>query len=145
MELGIYSFGDRHPDPRTGAQRSVAQTYTETLERIRLADQLGLVVTEVEPFGLAGSGGSSPMRLHLDGDPAAVFAKLFRSLAPGGSLWVFDLVECAVPELRAATWRRYGEYLESLNGPAYRDAVWRTSRRRTRRGRSRTSSTSSGR
>jgi len=50
--------------------------------RTAVADQLGLVVTEVEPFGLAGSGGSSPMRLHLDGDQAngdlaAVFAKLF--------------------------------------------------------------------
>ena len=45
--------------------------------RTAVADQLGLVVTEVEPFGLAGSGGSSPMRLHLDGDVAAVFAKLF--------------------------------------------------------------------
>jgi hypothetical protein len=50
--------------------------------RTAVAEQLGLVVTEVEPFGLAGSGGSSPMRLHLDGDhgsggPAAVFAKLF--------------------------------------------------------------------
>ncbi len=45
--------------------------------RTAVADQLGLAVTEVEPFGLAGSGGSSPMRLHLDGDPPAVFAKLF--------------------------------------------------------------------
>jgi len=45
--------------------------------RTAVADQLGLVVTEVEPFGLAGSGGSSPMRLHLEGDPSAVFAKLF--------------------------------------------------------------------
>jgi hypothetical protein len=45
--------------------------------RAAVADQLGLVVTEVEPFGLAGSGGSSPMRLHLRGQPPAVFAKLF--------------------------------------------------------------------
>jgi hypothetical protein len=45
--------------------------------RAAVADQLGLTVTEVEPFGLAGSGGSSPMRLHLEGDVAAVFAKLF--------------------------------------------------------------------
>jgi len=42
MELGIYSFGDRHPDPHTGAQISVADQYANTLERIRLADQLGL-------------------------------------------------------------------------------------------------------
>jgi probable LLM family oxidoreductase len=42
MELGIYSFGDRHPDPFTGEQLSVADAYRNTLERIKLADQLGL-------------------------------------------------------------------------------------------------------
>jgi len=42
MQLGVYSFGDRHPDPRTGEQVSVAQRLAETLERIKLADQVGL-------------------------------------------------------------------------------------------------------
>ncbi|WIY03112.1 LLM class flavin-dependent oxidoreductase [Amycolatopsis mongoliensis] len=42
MKLGIYSFGDRAPDPRTGEQPSVAQTLANTLERIKLADELGL-------------------------------------------------------------------------------------------------------
>ena len=42
MELGIYSFGDRSPDPHTGEQLSVAQTLANTLERIKLADELGL-------------------------------------------------------------------------------------------------------
>jgi probable LLM family oxidoreductase len=42
MDLGIYSFGDRHPDPFTGEQLSVAKAYANTLERITLADQLGL-------------------------------------------------------------------------------------------------------
>jgi probable LLM family oxidoreductase len=42
MELGIYSFGDRHPDPMTGAQVSVADRLAQTVERIRLADELGL-------------------------------------------------------------------------------------------------------
>jgi len=42
MELGIYSFGDRHPDPFTGEQVSVAARPAQTLERIRLADELGL-------------------------------------------------------------------------------------------------------
>ncbi|MDX6230850.1 MAG: hypothetical protein QOI76_4240 [Frankiales bacterium] len=42
MELGIYSFGDRHPDAFTGEQLSVADAYANTLERITLADQLGL-------------------------------------------------------------------------------------------------------
>ncbi|ALG10836.1 LLM class flavin-dependent oxidoreductase [Kibdelosporangium phytohabitans] len=42
MELGIYSFGDRHPDPITGEQVSVADALAQTIERIRLADELGL-------------------------------------------------------------------------------------------------------
>ncbi|PPK63640.1 LLM class flavin-dependent oxidoreductase [Actinokineospora auranticolor] len=42
MELGIYSFADRHPDPVTGARVSVADALANTLERIRLADELGL-------------------------------------------------------------------------------------------------------
>ena len=42
MDLGVYSFGDRHPDPITGEQLSVADAYRNTLERITLADQLGL-------------------------------------------------------------------------------------------------------
>ncbi len=42
MQLGIYSFGDRHPDPVTGGQVAVADALAQTLERIRLADELGL-------------------------------------------------------------------------------------------------------
>jgi probable LLM family oxidoreductase len=44
MELGIYSFGDRHPDPVTGEQVPVADRLAQTLERIRLADELGISV-----------------------------------------------------------------------------------------------------
>ncbi|WP_018685840.1 LLM class flavin-dependent oxidoreductase [Actinokineospora enzanensis] len=42
MELGVYSFADRHPDPASGDQLSVAQALANTLERIRLADEVGL-------------------------------------------------------------------------------------------------------
>jgi probable LLM family oxidoreductase len=42
MELGVYSFGDIPTDPATGQLRSPGQQLTETLERIRLADELGL-------------------------------------------------------------------------------------------------------
>ena len=41
-------------------------------------DQLGLVVTEVKPFGLAGSAGSTPLRITVDGDPPQqLFGKLY--------------------------------------------------------------------
>jgi tRNA A-37 threonylcarbamoyl transferase component Bud32/membrane-associated phospholipid phosphatase len=43
-----------------------------------LADQLGLVVTEVKPFGLSGSAGSTPLRITVQGDPPRVlFGKLY--------------------------------------------------------------------
>jgi tRNA A-37 threonylcarbamoyl transferase component Bud32/membrane-associated phospholipid phosphatase len=46
--------------------------------RQALQDQLGLVVAEVEPFGLAGSAGSTPLRIKVKGDPDTwLFAKLY--------------------------------------------------------------------
>ncbi|MBE0010777.1 MULTISPECIES: LLM class flavin-dependent oxidoreductase [unclassified Arthrobacter] len=42
MELGIYSFGDIHPNPVTGERVSPQQRMTDLLERARLADQVGL-------------------------------------------------------------------------------------------------------
>jgi tRNA A-37 threonylcarbamoyl transferase component Bud32/membrane-associated phospholipid phosphatase len=43
-----------------------------------LADQLGLVATEVKPFGLSGSAGSTPLRITVEGDPPRqLFGKLY--------------------------------------------------------------------
>lgn len=62
--------------------------------------------------------------LRTDDEWRAVFAKLFHALAPQGSLWIFDLVDCDIESLRPAARQRYGKYLESLKGPAYRDEVF---------------------
>jgi len=46
--------------------------------RQAVADQLGLAVTGVKPFGLQGSGGSTPMRITVEGNPDRVlFGKLY--------------------------------------------------------------------
>jgi tRNA A-37 threonylcarbamoyl transferase component Bud32 len=46
--------------------------------RQAIADQLGLTVLEVKPVGLETSGGSTPLRLRIAGDPDTyVFAKLY--------------------------------------------------------------------
>jgi len=46
--------------------------------RRALADQLGLEATEVKPFGLSGSAGSTPLRITVDGDPPQqLFGKLY--------------------------------------------------------------------
>jgi tRNA A-37 threonylcarbamoyl transferase component Bud32/membrane-associated phospholipid phosphatase len=43
-----------------------------------LKDQLDLAVQDVKPFGLAGSAGSTPLRITVAGDPPTVlFAKLY--------------------------------------------------------------------
>jgi tRNA A-37 threonylcarbamoyl transferase component Bud32/membrane-associated phospholipid phosphatase len=49
----------------------------EAIERA-LQDQLGVIPLAVEPFGLAGSGGSTPMRVRVKGEPESyLFAKLY--------------------------------------------------------------------
>jgi membrane-associated phospholipid phosphatase/tRNA A-37 threonylcarbamoyl transferase component Bud32 len=46
--------------------------------RRALADQLGLEIEEVKPFGLAGSAGSTPLRIKVAGDPGTIlFGKLY--------------------------------------------------------------------
>ncbi|MFJ6280937.1 LLM class flavin-dependent oxidoreductase [Arthrobacter subterraneus] len=42
MELGIFSFGDIHPNPVTGERVSPRQRMADLLERARLADEVGL-------------------------------------------------------------------------------------------------------
>jgi tRNA A-37 threonylcarbamoyl transferase component Bud32 len=43
-----------------------------------MEEQLGLIAAEIKPFGLAGSGGSTPLRVKVKGDPETyVFCKLY--------------------------------------------------------------------
>jgi membrane-associated phospholipid phosphatase len=43
-----------------------------------LEDQLGVQVAELQPFGLSGSAGSTPLRVRVKGDPETwLFAKLY--------------------------------------------------------------------
>jgi tRNA A-37 threonylcarbamoyl transferase component Bud32 len=60
-----------------------------------LQDQLGFIAIDVKPFGLAGSGGSTPMRIKVKGDPDTyVFGKLY-----------------AATHLRADRWYKVGRTL----------------------------------
>lgn len=62
--------------------------------------------------------------LRAEVEWAAVFRMLYAALRPGGSLWIWDLVEHDIPGLQAEMWNRYGAYLASLKGEAYRDHVF---------------------
>jgi membrane-associated phospholipid phosphatase len=60
-----------------------------------LHDQLGLVATGVKPFGLEGSGGSTPLRITVKGDPDSyLFCKLY-----------------AITHLRSDRWYKLGRTL----------------------------------
>ncbi len=54
----------------------------------------------------------------------AVFDKFFAALRPGGSLWIFDMIQHASPHVQALMWERYGQYLAQLKDEAYRDHVF---------------------
>lgn len=62
--------------------------------------------------------------LRAEVEWAAVFHKLYATLKPGGSLWIWDLVDHEIPGLQDEMWSRYGDYLSSLKGPEYRDKVF---------------------
>ncbi len=56
--------------------------------RRAVAEQLGLEVLEVEPFGLEGSGGSTPLRIKVAGDPDQyVFGKLYSEVHVRSDRW----------------------------------------------------------
>ncbi len=52
------------------------------------------------------------------------FRKIYRLTAPGGSVWITDLVSHETAPVQSMMWERYGEYLTSLGGTEYRDKVF---------------------
>jgi tRNA (cmo5U34)-methyltransferase len=63
---------------------------------------------------------------HLRGDDdwEQVFLKIYELTAPGGSVWITDLVRHENSRIEAMMWDRYGEYLESVGGKDYREQVF---------------------
>ena len=62
--------------------------------------------------------------LRSDDEWHAVFSAIHRALDPGGSFWIFDLVESAIPALAELEKAQYGDYLTRLKDEAYRDQVF---------------------
>lgn len=62
--------------------------------------------------------------LRDDSDWEAAFSKMHRLLRRGGSVWITDMVSHEVNAVKQLMWQRYGQYLESLDGAAYRDKVF---------------------
>jgi len=62
--------------------------------------------------------------LRDDRDWEQCFQKLYRIVAPGGSVWITDLVSHESAAVQELMWTRYGEYLTVLGGPEYREKVF---------------------
>ena len=62
--------------------------------------------------------------LRDDCDWEAAFRKIFNLTAPGGSVWITDLVAHEMSGVQDLMWARYGAYLESLQGEEYRRKVF---------------------
>jgi len=63
---------------------------------------------------------------HLRGEDEwrSVFSKIYRSLRPGGSFWISDLICHSTPAVQELMWTRYGEYLTALKDENYRRHVF---------------------
>jgi tRNA (cmo5U34)-methyltransferase len=62
--------------------------------------------------------------LRTDREWRDVFRAFHWVLRPGGSVWVFDLVESSIPAVGRLLRQRYSEYLTRLKDESYRDHVF---------------------
>lgn len=62
--------------------------------------------------------------LRNDKDWEETFTKIYKLTAPGGSVWITDLVFHENVKVQKMMWERYGEYLESLGGKEAREKVF---------------------
>ncbi|MBC7398961.1 MAG: class I SAM-dependent methyltransferase [Mucilaginibacter sp.] len=61
--------------------------------------------------------------LRDDADWESVFSKLYKTLKPGGSIWISDLIAHDAEPLNRLFQKRYSDYLDTLGGPEYRQKV----------------------
>ena len=62
--------------------------------------------------------------LRDDSDWESTFKKIYKLTAPGGSVWITDLVSHETEPVQTLMRNRYGDYLCSVGGESYRDKVF---------------------
>jgi tRNA (cmo5U34)-methyltransferase len=62
--------------------------------------------------------------LREDSDWEIVFNKIYRSLKPGGSFWICDLIIHDVPAIQELFKNNYGDFLEGLGGEHFKEKVF---------------------
>ena len=78
---------------------------------------------EAEGFDIVLAA-STLHHLRSDAEWHSVFSKVYHALRPGGSFWIFDMLQHDDPAIHNLMWSRYGDYLVSVGGEAYRDKVF---------------------
>ena len=61
--------------------------------------------------------------LRDDSDWEFVFAKVYKALKPGGSIWISDIITHDTPSMALLFNKRFSDYLETVGGPEYRQKV----------------------
>ncbi len=61
--------------------------------------------------------------LRTEAEWRQVFQSIFSALRPGGSLWVWDMIQHDTPAIEAVMQDRFHHHLVSLEGETYRDKV----------------------
>ena len=90
LAFRLLAPGDVFPVTYRRARSAHLDMTPRRLDAIRhaLEDQLGVVLIEVKPFGLEGSGGSTPLRIKVKGDPDAyLFGKLYAATHLRSDRW----------------------------------------------------------
>ena len=62
--------------------------------------------------------------LRDDQDWEAAFRKIYSLTAPGGSVWITDLVAHETEPVQSMMWNRYGDYLCLLGGDEFKNTVF---------------------
>ena len=97
------------------------------------AESLGRIRTLQEDFRTADLASenydiviAAAVLHHLrdDEDWETTFQKLYDITAPGGSVWITDLVTHEAKAVHQLMWNRYSEYLESVGGADYCETVF---------------------
>jgi tRNA (cmo5U34)-methyltransferase len=93
------------------------------------ASSVETVQSDIRSFSTTGRYDvivASAVLHHLRGDEEwrQVFRLLYEALEPGGSLWIFDLLEHDIPAVEELMLKRHGDHLLAIGGESYREQIF---------------------
>lgn len=104
--------------------RAEARIKAESLGRIRtLQEDFRKADLPLETYDIVIAA-AVLHHLRDDEDWESAFKKIYEITAPGGSVWITDLVTHENESVHIMMWNRYSSYLESIGGAEYRDQVF---------------------